>query len=78
MKQNILSALNQSKMLPEKTIIFQELEFTSPIKWVVAFIGNLRGLLNLRNLTSSESLNTNILLVFMTDEMPESKDLQTM
>lgn len=55
MKQNIISALNQSNLLPEKTLIFQELEFTSPIKWVVAFIGNLRGLRNLTNLTNSES-----------------------
>ena len=78
MKQNINSALVQSKMLHEKTIVFQELEFTSPIKWVVAFIGNLKGLLNLTNLTQAESQNTNILLVFMTDEMPDNKDLQMM
>ena len=78
MKQNINAALNQSKMLHEKTIVFQELEFISPIKWVVAFIGNLKGLLNLTNLANTENQNTNILLVFMTDEMPDNKDLQMM
>ena len=66
MKYSLLMALQQSALLPEKTIMFQNLEFTSPIKWVVAFIGDLKGLLNISGLPKAGS--TNLLIVFVTDE----------
>jgi len=47
----------------------QDLTFASPIKWVVAFIGSLKGLLNTGLLSIKD--NTNLLVVFFTDETPE-------
>lgn len=41
----------------------------SPIKWVVAFIGSLKGLLNTGLLDIKD--NTNLLIVYFTDETPE-------
>ena len=48
--------------------MFQDQEFVSPIKWVVAFIGSLKGLLNMDGLPHTQ--NTNLLIVFVTDEQP--------
>lgn len=53
------------------------MEFVSPIKWVVAFIGSLKGLL-----TSIEGMvqddKTSILIVYVTDETPEEDTINTM
>lgn len=62
--------------IPEKTIRCQELEFISPIKWVVAFMGNLKGLLNLVGLPNAES--TNLLIVYVTDEQPDRDTINTL
>ena len=69
MKHSLSIALDQSAVLPEKTIHFQGLEFMSPLKWVIAVIGDLKGLLNIKDLPKAG--NTNLLVVFLTDEQPE-------
>ena len=70
MKQQLANALAQSTHVPEKTVKCQDLEFVSPIKWVVAFIGSLKGLLN-TGLLNIQQDNTNLLVVYFTDETPE-------
>ena len=59
-------ALEQSALLPDKVVRFQGMEFKSPLKWVVAIIGDLKGLLNIAGLPQAG--NTNLLIVFLTDE----------
>ena len=76
MKQCLGQALTQSHSLPQKIIKFQELDFASPIKWVVVFIGNLRGLLNMTGLPYFD--NVNILVVFVTDDTPEKETINMM
>mmetsp|Transcript_1987 Transcript_1987/g.2730 ORF Transcript_1987/g.2730 Transcript_1987/m.2730 type:complete len:82 (-) Transcript_1987:155-400(-) len=48
---------------------YQDLEFVSPTKWVVAFIGSLKGLMNTSLLEIED--NTNLIVVYLTDETPE-------
>jgi len=63
--------------VPEKSIEFQNLQFVSPIKWLVAFIGNLKGLLtNIDGLPTNP--NTNMLIVYVTEETPEKETINTM
>jgi hypothetical protein len=52
------------------------MEFKSPIKWVVAIIGDLRGLLKITDLPQAG--NTNLLIVFLTDEQPEHEIIYKM
>ena len=48
---------------------YQDLQFVSPIKWVVVFLGSLKGLQNTSLLDIED--NTNLIVVYFTDETPE-------
>ena len=49
--------------------MYQDLRVKSPIKWVVAFIGDFKGLMSLTSThLGAEQHNTNLLVVFVTDE----------
>ena len=66
LEHDLVKALNQSALLPTKTIRHQNMEFESPIKWVVALVGDLKGLTSLTDLPSFGG--TNLLVVCVTDE----------
>ena len=76
MKKLLEGAISQSMQLAQKQVTYQELIFWSPIKWVVAFIGSLKGLRNMDYLQKAE--NTNMLIVYVTDEEVEPQVLKTM
>ena len=80
MKHMLSLAVQASVQLPAVKVNFQELTFDSPIKWVVAFIGNVRGLLNmgLLKMGTTPEENPNILVVFVTDEQPDNKTITEM
>ncbi len=58
--------MTQTNNLPEKIVKFQELELVSPIKWIVAFVGSLKGLRSMKGIPKVE--HTNILIVYVTDD----------
>ena len=71
-----LDIANQSsKAVPHFTITKRGLTFTTPTKWVVAFVGSLRSLSYQLNMTSFDE-NTNLLIVCLTNERATATNIE--
>lgn len=75
MKLSVGQAIHQCMNLKkvQKVVKYQELTFTSPVKWVVALMGDFNGLTSVDNLPCDPSIN--LLLVYFTKQTIKSSSL---
>lgn len=67
-------ANHSSKSVPTISVNKRGLKFTSPTKWVVAFLGSQKSLGYMLNLTSFDE-QTNLLIFCLTNEYADKKNV---